>query len=250
MLTSYGPSLHNYQGMCLILLTIHQQMEFCTEVSWPCLFLCGTRIVDHRPKCGWWGKTDVPAFSCMSIERFKHTTYDQDICDAKVKVAASFRSHVIKLLTMTMPKLTAGFPEAKRTQTYFRNDSLSTEKQLASYIFSASENKATYATDRRQLGSLRNYGCVVRKVCQYKIMLARNKRQQELEKQHLIDKENANVVTDRRIELNTWMHLRLWEVHSHMRMHWWGYTSDRHRWGKPSRMSLHGGSSYSWYHFL
>ena len=108
VLTSYGPSLHNYQGMCLILLTIHQQMEFCTEVSWPCLFLCGTRIVTIVQSVAE-GKTDVPAFSCMSIERFKHTTYDQDICDAKVKVAASFRSHVIKLLTMTMPKLTAGF---------------------------------------------------------------------------------------------------------------------------------------------
>ena len=56
---------------------------------------------------------DEPAFKVVSTERFKQARYDQEICDAIVKVAASFRPQVIKLLEVILPKLAAGFQKQK-----------------------------------------------------------------------------------------------------------------------------------------
>ena len=44
-----------------------------------------------------------PAFKCVSNERFKHSRYDEDICDTIAKIAGSFRPQVIKLLKMSSP---------------------------------------------------------------------------------------------------------------------------------------------------
>ena len=46
---------------------------------------------------------DEPAFKFVSTEIFKHARYDEETCDAIVKVAASFRPQVIKLLEVILP---------------------------------------------------------------------------------------------------------------------------------------------------
>lgn len=50
-----------------------------------------------------------PAFRFVSQERFHRTKYDEDVCDAILKVATSFQPQVIKLLQMILLKLATGF---------------------------------------------------------------------------------------------------------------------------------------------
>ena len=177
-----------------------------------------------------------PAFKFVSKERFQHTKYDEDICDAILKVATSFQPQVIKLLKMIIPKLATGFQRQKgdifafgdydesaqnavtqmdpgklekapihnlnaERSVGFVNFELSRRgaKQLGSASTAQVKAKSTDLVDRRQSGSFRSYGSVVRKGGKLpEIMMAWNARQDELKKQGLQDKEIANVAVDRR----------------------------------------------------
>jgi hypothetical protein len=179
---------------------------------------------------------DQPALKFVSTERFQHTRNDEDICKAIVKVATAFQPQVTKLLKMILPKLAAGFQKQKgdifgfsdfdesarssvanmdlqkmdkapihnlaaERSVGFVNYELSRRgaKQLGSASASQVKAKSTDLIDRREPGSFRSYGSVVRKGGRMpEIILAWNRKQEELKKQGLQDKEIVNVAVDRR----------------------------------------------------
>ena len=180
--------------------------------------------------------TDQPALKFVSLDRFQHTRYDDDICQAIVYVSSSFQPQVTKLLKMILPQLAVGFQKQKgdifgfgdcnrssassvanmdlekldqapihnlaaERSVGFINYELSRRgaKQLGSASASQVKAKFTDLKERREPGSFRSYSSIVRKGGRMpEIMLAWNRKQLELKKQGLQDKEIANVAVDRR----------------------------------------------------
>lgn len=181
-------------------------------------------------------QADEPGLKFVSQERFQHTRYDQDICNSILHIATTFQPEVIKLLKMIIPKLATGFQRQKgdifgfgdynefaessvalmdqekvekapihnlnaERSIGFVNYELSIRgaKQLGSASAAQVKAKCTDLIDKRQPGSFRSYGSIIRKGGKIpEIMLAWNTKQEELKKEGLHDKEIANVAVDRR----------------------------------------------------
>ncbi|CAH1252996.1 Hypp1057 [Branchiostoma lanceolatum] len=181
-------------------------------------------------------QTEEPAFKFISKERFQQTKYDNEICSAIVQVATTYQSEVTRLLRMFLPKLATGFQKQKgdifgfgehdaaaqysvtqmdkeklekapihnldaERSVGFVNYELSRRGAKQLKVASAAQVKAKSSDliERREPGSFRNYSKEARKGGRIpEILLAWEKKQEELKKQGLKDKEIANVAVDRR----------------------------------------------------
>ncbi|KAI8514440.1 hypothetical protein Bbelb_070310 [Branchiostoma belcheri] len=177
-----------------------------------------------------------PAFKFISKERHQQTKYDEEICSAVVQVATTYQAEVTKLLGMLLPKLASGFQKQKgdifgfgehdvtaqnsvtqmdkeklekapihnldaERSVGFVNFELSRRGAKQLKVASAAQVKAKSSDliARREAGAFRNYSKELRKGGRIpEIVLAWNRKQEELKKQGLQDKDIANVAVDRR----------------------------------------------------
>jgi hypothetical protein len=180
--------------------------------------------------------TVEPAFSFISADRFQQTKYDDDICAVVNEVAVSFRSDVVKLLQMILPKLAEGFQKQKGDIFSFGNYDQSAKhslshmdaekleqapvhnlaaersvgfvnyelsrrgaKQLASASAAQVKAKSADLIEKCTPGSFRAFGGCIKKGGRIpEILQEWSLRQEELRKQGLHEKEIANLAVDKR----------------------------------------------------
>jgi len=178
-----------------------------------------------------------PAFQFVSQERFNQTRYDDDICKSLESIISGMRDEVKKDLTMILPKLAEGFKNQKGDIFGFgedfnkeseyalaRMDSGKLEKapihnptaersvgfvnyelqrrgakQLACASSVEAKSKSADLIESQPSGTYSKYTKLVQRGGIIpEIMEAWSKRQEELMKQGLENKEIANVAVDRR----------------------------------------------------